>query len=132
MSDCHPPWQTTAPDAPGRHRIWPQSGPACQRTQRLHHALFSLPGDGKPRQMPAALHQLKVIKRFEVGFCSRQRGDDRVIRVVNQHQNVRQLQRRRFANLDARGQSVNNRALGGTNQAGGTRLIVVTLQIKDT
>ena len=80
--------------------------------------------------MPAALHQLKVIERFEVGFGSRQRCNDRVIRVVNQHQDVRQLQRRGFTNLDARGQAVNNRALGGTNQAGGSRLVVVTLQIQ--
>ena len=80
--------------------------------------------------MTAVQHQIEVIELFELGFRCAQWLDDRALRIIDQHQDVRQFQRRTFADLHARWQAFDDRSFGGADQAGGAFGVIVAFQIE--
>mmetsp|Transcript_22907 Transcript_22907/g.54066 ORF Transcript_22907/g.54066 Transcript_22907/m.54066 type:complete len:426 (-) Transcript_22907:614-1891(-) len=102
-----------------------------QSPQCPHHPFHSITlCHMKSFQMSAAFHQLEIVELGEVSASIEQWLDHRLLRVVNEHKDVRQLEGRLLPNSNARGESFRNRLLGGTNQALGALREAVHFQIQ--
>ena len=101
-----------------------------QREQgALHGARLRL-ADREAAQVTTAGHQLGVVQRTHrvaPGGCGLDHGAQRV---VDQHQDVRQLELGAAAHLDARRQPLDDGALGGADQALGRGAEVVVLEVQ--
>ena len=82
-----------------------------------------------PTAHPTAVqHQRKIVQALQ--RFGEERLDHRAPRVVDQHHDVRQLQRRALAHPNPRRQALQNGALGGPNQGLGAGVEIVVLQIQ--
>mmetsp|Transcript_69600 Transcript_69600/g.166048 ORF Transcript_69600/g.166048 Transcript_69600/m.166048 type:complete len:200 (-) Transcript_69600:1289-1888(-) len=102
-----------------------------QSPQRPHHPFHSVTLCHMiSLQMSAAFHQLEIVELGEVSASVEQWLDHRLLRVVNEHKNVRQLEGRLLPNSNARREPFRDRLLGGTNQALGALREAVHFQIQ--
>jgi hypothetical protein len=74
--------------------------------------------EAKPGEVPAFEHQVKVVEILASRRVRLDRLDHRPIRIIDQYEDMRQLERSSFADCHARGKPIDNRALRGADQAG--------------
>ena len=80
--------------------------------------------------MPAAEHQIGVVKRPEFVRFLQQRLDDRAARVVDQNKNVRQLDGRAAADPKPRRNARNDRPLGRADQRRRASVVIVAFEVE--
>ena len=102
-----------------------------QRLKCLLNGKRSVRGDAEAADLTAAQHQTEGICGGLLAKAVRQRHDG-MVGVVDQQHNVRQLKTCAAAHLHARRDSLQHRALGGTDTRLRALMIVVFLQIDQT
>mmetsp|Transcript_46120 Transcript_46120/g.128261 ORF Transcript_46120/g.128261 Transcript_46120/m.128261 type:complete len:292 (+) Transcript_46120:776-1651(+) len=102
-----------------------------ERPQSLHDAVDHVVARHVPApHVAAALHELKVVELLEGVPLRHHRLNDAQAGIVDEHENVWQLQRSLLADGDARGETVCDGLLGGSNQALGPLLVAVQLEVQ--
>mmetsp|Transcript_8990 Transcript_8990/g.27978 ORF Transcript_8990/g.27978 Transcript_8990/m.27978 type:complete len:634 (-) Transcript_8990:72-1973(-) len=102
-----------------------------QAPQGLDDAVHGVAGSHVPaRQAAAALHQLEVVELLEGVPPPRERLDDGLVGVVDQHQDVGQLERRLLADGDSRRQPLGDGLLRGADEALAPFLKAVEVQVQ--
>ena len=80
--------------------------------------------------MPAVQHEIGVVQQRQLRRALGQRFDDRAARIVDQHQDVRQLHRRALADTQPRRNPIHNRALRGADEGGCALMIIILLKVQ--
>ncbi|MPM48865.1 hypothetical protein SDC9_95592 [bioreactor metagenome] len=83
-----------------------------------------------PRNMPAFEHKIGIIQLCELRFFQCERLDNRLVRIVDQHEDMRQLDGRAFADFQTRRNTGDNRSLRRTDQRRGTLGIIIGFKIQ--
>ena len=102
-----------------------------QRFQRVLHLLDHVFGQEVAVDMTAVLHQLKAVCLLEAVLLFSQRLDDGELRVVDQQQDMRHLERSVLADLYARRDALKHGRLGRADRGGRALAVVVILQVDD-
>ena len=102
-----------------------------QRGHRVDRALHvGLAVDEPAGDVTAVEHEIGVVDRFErVGLLG-ERLDDGALRIVDQNEDVRQLQRRALADSETRRNALDDRALGGADQRRCALVIIIAFEIE--
>ena len=78
--------------------------------------------------MTTLLHQLKVVSLLQISL--KKRLDNRLLRIINQNHDMRQLNSGIFPNPNPWRQAVDNRTFGSPDHGFGARAIIVGFQIE--
>ena len=99
--------------------------------QRAEHAAdIAFPVHKVAGDVPAVKHQVGIVKLCQLRFLLGERLNDRLLRVVNQHEDVRQLNGCALADLEPWRNAGNNRPLRRANQRGRSLGIVIRFKVE--
>ena len=108
-----------------------KAGGVCKRFQRAEHALNpACIANHISFDAAAAKHELKIVKPVSCSCGVCERLDDRVLRVVNQNEDVRQLKRGILADAQARRNALHNRAFRCADERFGATAVIVLLKVE--
>ena len=108
-----------------------KAGGVCKRFQRAERALNPAHiADHIPFDVAASKHELKIVKPVFCGCGVCERLDDRVLRVVDQNEDVRQLKRSILADAQARRNTLHNRAFRCADERFGATAVIVLLKVE--
>ena len=104
-------------------------GLLCEPRKRLIHPVGPGPVERPAAHSSPIFHQCELVDLLHLRSLCRKRLDHQAIRIVNQHHNMRQFQRRVLPHPDARRQAAFDRPFGRPHPRLAARLIVIRFEV---